>query len=379
MVSNLISIKAQGRWVSPGETSSLRIVAAALFALVVAGGAQAGDREAYHEGPIRPDLLYHNYCSVCHGDRGDGRSRASGSFVPPPRDFTAPAATAELNRDRMINSVTNGVPGTAMAGWKVQLNGKEIAAVVDYVTNAMIKPHQAIRDGRGLAIYKANCSSCHADDGRGVVYKEGSLQRASPDFATPKASAEFTRDSMIYSVRYGKSGTLMVDFGDKLSNQDIEAVVDYVRIALMLPTVTGASGIIHGHSDGTPQNAEPSQPVKPTANMTAPLPSHLSGNPGSGHGFYLANCVACHGEKGDGKGPRAYFINPRPRDFLDADSRRRLNRPALFEAISNGRLGSEMPAWSKVLGDKEISDIAEYVFQQFIRSAPPANISAVSQ
>jgi mono/diheme cytochrome c family protein len=48
-----------------------------------------------------------------------------------------------------------------------------------------------------------------------------------------------------------------------------------------------------------------------------------------------------------------------------------LNRPVLFEAISNGRLGTNMPAWSKVLNNQEIANVAEFVFQNFI-TAPPA-------
>jgi mono/diheme cytochrome c family protein len=44
-----------------------------------------------------------------------------------------------------------------------------------------------------------------------------------------------------------------------------------------------------------------------------------------------------------------------------------LNRPILFATISMGRLGTEMPAWSKVLSDQEIADVSEFVFRQYIR------------
>ena len=32
-----------------------------------------------------------------------------------------------------------------------------------------------------------------------------------------------------------------------------------------------------------------------------------------------------------------------------------------------GKLGTEIPAWSKVLTEQEIADVAEYVFRKFIR------------
>src|SRR5262249_50784561 len=35
----------------------------------------------------------------------------------------------------------------------------------------------------------------------------------------------------------------------------------------------------------------------------------------AGHEAYMLNCYACHGEKGDGKGPSSYGLRPPPRDF----------------------------------------------------------------
>jgi mono/diheme cytochrome c family protein len=101
--------------------------------------------------------------------------------------------------------------------------------------------------------------------------------------------------------------------------------------------------------------------------MSLPMPNGLRGDARKGGAFYNANCATCHGVKGDGKGPRAYFIHPAPRNFADAGSRTMLNRPLLYAATSMGKLGTEMPAWSKVLTEQEIADVAEYVFAKFIR------------
>ncbi len=106
------------------------------------------------------------------------------------------------------------------------------------------------------------------------------------------------------------------------------------------------------------------------ADMSLPMPLGLKGDPDKGRVFFMGNCFTCHGVLGDGNGPRAYFITPPPRDFLLETSQQRLNRPVLFEAITNGRLGTNMPAWGKVLSSQEIANVAEFVFQNFI-SAPP--------
>ena len=112
--------------------------------------------------------------------------------------------------------------------------------------------------------------------------------------------------------------------------------------------------------------------------MTAGLPNGLKGDPKRGGAFYQANCATCHGARGDGAGPRAYFINPKPRNFVEPDARARFNRVALYAAVSEGRVGSEMPAWNKVATPQQIGDVTEYVFQTFVQSRPATAASAVT-
>ncbi len=115
-------------------------------------------------------------------------------------------------------------------------------------------------------------------------------------------------------------------------------------------------------------SAEAANPKMPeVSDMKLPMPMGLKGDFAKGATFFVHNCAGCHGAKGDGNGPRAYFITPPPRNFLLSASRKRLNRPVIFEAITNGRLGTNMPAWGKVLNNQEIADVAEFVFQNFIQ------------
>ena len=82
---------------------------------------------------IKADVLYHEYCSVCHGDRGDGNSRAMKSLNPPPRDLTK--AGAALPRDYILHVITHGKPNTAMQSFK-QLTNVDIAAVLTFTRNS---------------------------------------------------------------------------------------------------------------------------------------------------------------------------------------------------------------------------------------------------
>ena len=125
--------------------NTLRSCAAELVAagLLMSAGqalAQAGAPSSQGGGSnIQPALLYHNYCSVCHGDKGDGKSRATNALSPPPYDFTSPKAKSEQSLERIIAFVTNGKPGTAMVSWKTQLNEREIAALADFVFTAFVQ------------------------------------------------------------------------------------------------------------------------------------------------------------------------------------------------------------------------------------------------
>lgn len=331
---------------------------------------------------IKPAVIYHNYCSVCHGDKGDGRSRAQGSLNPPPVDFTTPLAS-RLTRAGMIEAVTNGRPGTAMTPWKSQLNAKEIAAVVDYVRNTFMPAAITEDSSRGRTVYSKNCSVCHGEKGDGRSRAQGSLNPPPLNFTTPGLSATLTVQRMITSTTFGRAETAMMGFKNQLSKEDISAVVDYIREGFMGgASIDGISGIRNGRAQheipaaAAPANAASAKPAvaavnKPViTNMSAAMPNGLKGDLVKGGAFYMSNCATCHGFTGDGRGPRAYFINPKPRDFLHPASRQALNRPILYEAIAEGRYGTEMPAWNKVLEPQEIANIAEFVFQRFIKTDP---------
>jgi len=329
----------------------------------------AGERPL-KTGEIKPATIYHNYCSVCHGDRGNGDSRARGSLVPPPRDFTS---ATNLGRETMITITTHGKPGTAMVAWKTQLTPKEIEAVVDYIRESFMIVALDPRLQRGKTLYAHNCIVCHGERGQGSTLPVGG---ATPpkNLASPQARAELSRERMIASVSNGRPGTAMAGFSGRLPPQDIEAVVDYVRAALMIPETESISGsrAYGGRGRDVPVAQPQIAPAPVKADMNLAMPYSLTGNAERGKQFYDANCATCHGVNGDGQGPRAYFINPKPRIFISADSRAILNRPMIFATVSMGKLRTEMPAWSKVLTPQEIADVSEYVFRRFIRPGTKA-------
>ncbi len=373
----------------------LLLCAGGLAAPVLAAEPAGGASRAAKGPPQTPVTLYHNYCSVCHGEQGDGKSRAQGSMKPPPRDFTTPQAAQELTRDRMLAAVKGGVPGTAMVGWNNQLSDAQIAGVVDYVRESLMRASVAADASRGRQIYARTCSVCHGERGNGSMWASANLRPAPRDFSSPEAKAELTRERMLASVAVGRPGTAMSGYASKFSAQDMAAVVDYIRGSVMRVDATG--GISGTHALGVAGSpaaaiaaapAPPSVAAKPAAaaapvalaksDMKLPLPLGLQGNVAAGRKFYDANCATCHGVKGDGQGPRAYFINPKPRVFTSAESRALFNRPAIYAGVSAGKRGTEMPAWDKVLSPQEMADVSEYTFRSFIQPGAGGDVAKKS-
>lgn len=318
--------------------------------------------------------LYKDYCSVCHGDNGDGNSHAKQGLVPPPRDFTSPASAVELTRPRIIHAIREGVPGTAMTGWKTRLDDTQVEALADLIRTRFMLPSTTEFATEGSQIYAAYCSVCHGDSGKGAQWASAGLSPKPADFTSPQFQTSMTRDHLIQSVSYGRPETAMTGWKKRLTDKQIETVVDYVISAFMPdfidPVKSGekvaSAKSAHEHSDGhNHTHADPDTEL--SVYMSESLANGLQGNAVRGKELYINNCATCHGEGGDGRGPRAYFINPKPRNFLHTASRASLNRPALQRIISKGKLRTEMPAWEKVLNAQQIADVGEYVFTAFIQ------------
>lgn len=94
----------------------------------------------------------------------------------------------------------------------------------------------------------------------------------------------------------------------------------------------------------------------------------------AGRKTYLAECAGCHGgdlvpnaAAGDGAGPAARFMDPRPRNFRkgffkfsSTSSGQRPLRKDLYRTISYGLAGASMPHF-KLLTEERRHDVVEYV------------------
>jgi cbb3-type cytochrome c oxidase subunit III len=82
---------------------------------------------------------------------------------------------------------------------------------------------QAAPAAGGAALFKQKCSMCHGADGKGFAAIK------TPDFTDPKWQASLKDNGIGEAIKNGKKGTTMPAFGEKLKDEEIQALVGYIR------------------------------------------------------------------------------------------------------------------------------------------------------
>jgi sulfur oxidation c-type cytochrome SoxX len=190
---------------------------------------------------------YNAYCQRCHGGKGDGKGPIAYYIDPAPRDLTKASFFESKPRERFLESIRKGVPGTSMPAWGKAFSEAQIEAVYGYVEATFTKPRpralkarnvpgsnpvepspDSIR--RGEEIYLARCTGCHGRkaDGKGpnsldILPHPRNLRNSW--FVNAAGDQR-----MLESILYGVQGTAMppwIDYG--LSRKDAGDLLNYIR------------------------------------------------------------------------------------------------------------------------------------------------------
>lgn len=110
----------------------------------------------------------------------------------------------------------------------------------------------------------------------------------------------------------------------------------------------------------TPEVPAPVEPPAP-----AELPVAATPDPARGAIHYAALCASCHGPKGDGDGPIAASLDPKPARHADGAYMNALSDEHLFLVIKKGgpAVGKSvlMAPWADTLDDDQIRDVIAYI------------------
>ncbi len=234
-------------WTLVGTSCCLLSLAA--LTLPVAG-AQVRPPEAAAVG--KP--VYDRLCATCHGARGRGDGPAAEFLSPVPRDFTRgvykfrTTTVNSLPADRDLDRiVADGLPGTAMPGFRRLLSDGERQDVISYikrfsprfdaekpspvkVPDPWASTPRDIAAGRNI-YERLACATCHGEDGSANEELPDDWGHAirSTDLTQPWTfRGGATAQEILLRVRTGIAGTPMPSFDDVASEKELEQLADFV-------------------------------------------------------------------------------------------------------------------------------------------------------
>ncbi|HEX4944842.1 MAG TPA: cytochrome c [Usitatibacteraceae bacterium] len=211
---------ATTRSIVPGIPALLAAIVSA-FAVTAARG----------DAPMQPADLFLRVCSVCHGEKGDGKSLASTALKTSPRDFTTEEARTSLSREYMIAIVRDGRPHSAMVGRTMRLTHAEIEGVVDFIRTAFMAPEPGTPLAQGRALYRKSCASCHGDRGQGGPAR-GAIPASAP-ISAARARAGLTSEDMVEAISRERHIPGLPVVGSGLTADEVSAIVGYIRTAFI--------------------------------------------------------------------------------------------------------------------------------------------------
>lgn len=122
--------------------------------------------------------------------------------------------------------------------------------------------------------------------------------------------------------------------------------------------------------------------------LAQPKPPQDPENIAEGKKIYMKRCSFCHGEQGNGKGPAADYLDPRPRDFTLGMYKLRTTQSGevpldedLFRVIARGIPGTAMQGFEGLLTETERWQVIYFIktFAADLFKQPPARAEIGSE
>jgi cytochrome c oxidase cbb3-type subunit 3 len=152
---------------------------------------------------------------------------------------------------------------------------------------------KAAGNDMGRKVYDFYCYQCHGYSGDARTLASTYLDPQPRNFAAADPGA-LTHDQMVDAVTRGRAGTAMVSFTSVISDDEVEAVVGYIRNSFMQnerPNI-----IYHTRENGW-DNHDRYAAAFPFANGEIPLDTpweQLTGPQQAGKTLFMQSCISCH-------------------------------------------------------------------------------------
>ena len=173
---------------------------------------------------IRGGIVYKHYCTLCHGEKADGKSKASKLYKNTNLGIGENGSADFENIIRRGGEATGGSP--FMPPWENELSEEQIQDVLAYLM-VVAEPIK-----RGEVVFKSNCILCHGTKGDGKG-------RAAKLYTPPPADLTHSDKNDDYKAMIIRMGgkamgrsEVMPPWEGELSDQEIDDLLKYLRTLL---------------------------------------------------------------------------------------------------------------------------------------------------
>ncbi|MCC7138803.1 MAG: c-type cytochrome [Planctomycetes bacterium] len=190
------------------------------------------------------------------------------------------------------------------------------------------------------AQYKALCVRCHGEKGDGEGPAAHNLVPRPRQFTNSRFFDWIAPDRAWKAIREGVPGTAMPAFGKFLDDAQAKALFEWLKTRF------------HDETRPVPPAARKLPERNPVAWSEARVEATRA--------VFRQRCYGCHGLLGDGKGPNAPDMLPRPRNLTNTAYFARVDDLRIFESITYGVVGTGMPSWD-FLPEDQRWDLVNFV------------------
>ena len=154
--------------------------------------------------PVDAEKVFYDNCGVCHIVQGDCEGVAPSPLGPAQR----------------VDASIRGGSGGTMPAWQDVLTEEEINALVAWLSAQYEQgpPPEIAAAGPMAVLYWDACSGCHG------VNREGGMGPA----LIPQRLSDTDKETIGDAISNGRQGTAMPPWQDKLSEQEIDELIDYL-------------------------------------------------------------------------------------------------------------------------------------------------------
>ncbi|MFO0932679.1 MAG: c-type cytochrome [Planctomycetota bacterium] len=188
--------------------------------------------------------------------------------------------------------------------------------------------------------YKTLCVRCHGEKGDGNGPAAHNLVPRPRQFTNARFFDWLPKDRAWRAIRKGVPGTAMPPFEQVLTDEQAQALFAWVRQEF----------------SGGDKPSKATLRKLPERNPVAWTPEAFERT----RAVFRQRCFGCHGLLGDGKGPNAPDLLPRPRNLMNRPFLTPIDDLRLYESITYGVVGTGMPAWD-FLPEDQRWDLVNYV------------------